>query len=107
MPTLEEWIRCDGLPAEKCEEYQKKARLRDSGKTVYRKTRDDKQKPPVVLDCQHRGAVIRQDVGNLCGIRGSEIDIYSCEVHGECSLSRYCRNQEVPTCVLCEDRKFG
>lgn len=23
MPTLEEWLKCDGLPVEKCEQYRK------------------------------------------------------------------------------------
>jgi len=54
-------------------------------------------------DCVHRGAELRKDVSNLCGRRGEEIAIYSCAKHGECSLTRYCRDQDVRVCLTCQE----
>lgn len=56
------------------------------------------------MPCEHRGPVIRQDESNLCGSKGKEIDIYSCSLHKECSLGRYCKKQTVQTCFACQDR---
>ncbi len=55
-------------------------------------------------NCVHRGEVIRTESADLCGIRGVEIPIFSCSVHGECSARRYCQKQVVQSCVLCEER---
>lgn len=58
---------------------------------------------PVLLPCDHRGEVIRQDVSNLCGTRGREVEIFACGLHGECSAGRYCRHQTVRACATCDD----
>jgi orotate phosphoribosyltransferase len=55
--------------------------------------------------CIHRGEIIRQDESNLCGSRGDQINIFSCALHGECSIARYCQHQKVQACNRCGDRK--
>lgn len=58
------------------------------------------------LSCQHRGKEpVRSDVSNLCGTKGAAVNIFSCALHGECSLSTYCTRQQVKTCIKCNDRK--
>lgn len=61
--------------------------------------------PPGRPTCAHFGTVIRFDVNNLCGAKGQQAAIHKCNVHGECSVSRYCQLQKVKTCVLCDDYK--
>lgn len=56
------------------------------------------------FQCSHRSEdPIRSDVSNLCGTRGDTTAIFACEIHGECSLSRYCTRQTVKTCMGCPD----
>ncbi len=57
------------------------------------------------LECQFRGRKVREDISNTCGSVGEQIAIYSCELHGECSIGRYCALQKVRTCISCDDRK--
>lgn len=59
---------------------------------------------PVTLDCVHRGDVIRQGVGDLCGRKGETFDVFACSIHGECALSRFCKKQREQSCAKCPDR---
>lgn len=56
---------------------------------------------PTSLDCPHRGEIIRQRTGDLCGVVGKTLDIYACRLHGECALHRFCRKQEERCCIQC------
>ena len=53
--------------------------------------------------CNHRGEILRRDVGNLCGSVGDQVTIYQCGLHGECSERRYCERQTAVSCVTCND----
>lgn len=65
------------------------------------------QRSPNVTDeirfaCRHRGRVIRTDKCDLCGSKGQPFDVLSCEIYGECSITR--KHKAVRSCVACEDR---
>jgi len=64
---------------------------------------DRKPKPATV--CQHRGDQIRTMTSDLCGTRGHNLPVYSCELHRECTFGKVCRGQDaaVRICVGCED----
>lgn len=53
--------------------------------------------------CRHRGQVLRQEDGDLCGFRGVKFDVHECKLHGECSLHRYCANRQIKSCSTCGD----
>lgn len=55
--------------------------------------------------CMWRGEVMRLDEANLCGMRGQQTQIFSCELHSECSHGRYCDSQKVRTCLNCSDHE--
>lgn len=78
------------------------AKTRANGTTV--KTEDRKQALLRAFPCSHRSdEPVRADVSNLCGTRGDMIDIFACDLHKECSLSKYCFRQTVRTCMGCSD----
>lgn len=56
------------------------------------------------LPCRHRGAKVRSDACNLCGLKGTSFDVYQCELHGECSLQP--RHTSVKACGKCADRNI-
>jgi hypothetical protein len=58
-------------------------------------------RPQPVLDCPHRGPVIRQQEADLCGLRGQQFDVFHCGLHGECALGRFCQRQTVRSCAAC------
>lgn len=58
---------------------------------------------PAFETCTNRGEKIRDDTSNLCGRVGEQIAIYSCKIHKECSLTKYCQFQTVPVCYACND----
>lgn len=57
--------------------------------------------------CRNRGEVIRRDASNLCGARGEQTDVFSCDIHGECAVRRYCQVQSVRICLHCTDFDEG
>lgn len=63
-----------------------------------------KHAPARTLDCQHRGEQTREATADLCGYRKKQFPVFACAIHGECSLSRFCRKQTVKSCAVCEDR---
>jgi len=58
-------------------------------------------------DCLHRGDVLRSEKADLCGRKGVLFDVYSCSVHGECAMGRFCKKQAVQSCVGCPDAQAG
>jgi orotate phosphoribosyltransferase len=56
--------------------------------------------------CSNRGEKIREDVNNICGSKGEKASVFSCSVHGECSLTKYCTRQKPRVCFGCEDRQI-
>lgn len=58
---------------------------------------------PVVPECVHRGAKIRDDLCNLCGIKGQPFEVLACALHGECSTHR--KHSQVRPCITCPDAK--
>jgi hypothetical protein len=71
----------------------------------YDRLRGKYHRGDVDLTCQHRGEKIREGVGDLCGRRGEPFDVFACELHGECVLTRFCRRQTEVCCLTCEDRE--
>lgn len=57
--------------------------------------------------CRYRSDLVRLDMSNLCGARGSQVEVFGCDVHGECSARRYCRVQSVRICLHCSDFDDG
>jgi hypothetical protein len=57
---------------------------------------------PASAACVHRGAVIETGACDLCGIRGQKFEIFSCAIHGRCSLTR--RHSKIRSCAACADR---
>lgn len=55
-----------------------------------------------VPQCDHRGALLRIDKCNLCGLRGQPFEVYQCSIVGECSLSR--KHSKIVSCLVCIDR---
>jgi hypothetical protein len=53
------------------------------------------------VDCPHRGGKIRQQVADLCGLRGQPFPVYGCQLHGECTDRLICQRQTVRTCFIC------
>lgn len=63
---------------------------------------------PVVelVDCVHRGEKIRSQKADLCGLIGTEFDVFACAIHGECSERRMCKKQTVHPCSTCKEIKL-
>ncbi len=57
--------------------------------------------PVVALECHHRGPQSRLQTADLCGLRGREFPVFSCAVHGECTLNRICAKQTLRSCAAC------
>lgn len=52
--------------------------------------------------CIHRRRVVDRRPSNLCGRRGEQVDIFGCELFGECVLNRYRKGpQSEATCSIC------
>ena len=52
--------------------------------------------------CVHRGDVIEKNaVCELCGARGELYDVFACDIHGQCSLSK--RSTKLKSCGGCSD----
>lgn len=57
------------------------------------------------FDCVYRsGEHIREEKCELCGMLDKSERIYSCEIHGECSLRRYQHVATTISCLTCPDR---
>jgi hypothetical protein len=58
-----------------------------------------------VKSCPHRGDQVRTMTSDLCGTRGHNLPVYSCELHGECTHRQVCKGQDaaVKICVGCSD----
>jgi hypothetical protein len=54
--------------------------------------------------CSHRREQVRVDPRPPCS--GGPQPIYGCDIHGECSIGRYCTRQTVRACTSCADREF-
>lgn len=55
------------------------------------------------LPCTHRqSSVARIGTCDLCSLKGQPFDVYACDLHGECSLSR--KHSKMRSCVNCNDR---
>lgn len=52
--------------------------------------------------CSHRLEQVRTDERPPC--KGGPQSIYGCDLHGECSIGRYCTQQAVRACSGCPDR---
>lgn len=58
--------------------------------------------------CKYRGEVIRQNlICQACGAKGQEYDVYSCELHDECTLGNRGfekgSNKKLQACITCPD----
>ena len=60
---------------------------------------------PISRTCPHRGDQLRTMTSDLCGQRGHNLPVYSCQLHGECTHSKVCRGQDpaVKICIGCPD----
>ena len=60
---------------------------------------------PQRKSCPHRGDQLRTMTSDLCGTRGHNLPVYSCELHGECTHRQVCKGQDeaVKICVGCSD----
>jgi hypothetical protein len=58
---------------------------------------------PVELPCIHRQPLIEIGECDLCSLKGQPFEIFSCSVHGECSLIK--RHSKVKSCLGCDDRQ--
>jgi hypothetical protein len=58
-----------------------------------------------VKSCTHRGDQLRTMTSDLCGTRGHNLPVYSCDLHGECTHRQVCKGQDaaVKICVGCSD----
>jgi hypothetical protein len=54
------------------------------------------------LQCPHRGEQIETRTGELCGTRHRRFPVYSCTLHGKCSLTRICVHQRLRNCCECQ-----
>ena len=54
------------------------------------------------FSCDHRGALLRVGKCDLCGGRGQPIEIFACDVKGECTLTR--RHTKLASCAACPER---
>ena len=72
-------------------------------------SQDDRDSPFVQpeLPCNHRGAIVRTVLCELCGGNKRVIPIYDCSLYGECALSRTKSGNrgEVRQCLVCRDRQ--
>ena len=57
--------------------------------------------PPA--ECIHRGEELETGTCDLCGLKGQSFQIYSCSIHGKCSLTR--KHTKVKSCGACDDFK--
>lgn len=63
--------------------------------------------------CQHRGNVVRRELCQLCGNRDTEVPVYSCVLHGECTIHAHgIRHGDATTslvarCVSCDEISSG
>lgn len=60
------------------------------------------------FDCLHRGPKLRDQDCKLCGGKTKQVPVYSCAIHGECSLDLWesagrMRRAGVAYCKLCSD----
>lgn len=62
----------------------------------------DKSARADAYPCSHRLPQTRTDERPPC--QGGPQPIYGCEIHGECSIGRYCTQQTVKACTRCQDR---
>jgi hypothetical protein len=62
----------------------------------------DKSAAAVAYPCSHRQSQVRTDERPPC--QGGPQPIYGCDLHGECSIGRYCTQQTVRACTRCPDR---
>lgn len=62
----------------------------------------DKSAIADAFPCTHRGPRVRTDEQPPC--KGGPQPIYGCDLHGECSIGRYCTQQTVRACTRCPDR---
>lgn len=61
---------------------------------------------PSLVDCVHRGDQIGDVECRLCGERGKEIEVFSCDKHESCTLKKYKSGKSKhAVCFLCPDRK--
>jgi hypothetical protein len=60
---------------------------------------------PISRTCPHRGGQLRTMTSDLCGTRGHNLPVFSCELHGECTHRQVCKGQDVSVkiCVGCSD----
>ena len=67
--------------------------------------RIEPQTEPVAKTCPHRGEQLRTMTSDLCGTRGHDLPVYSCDLHGECTHRKVCRGQDesVRICIGCND----
>lgn len=57
------------------------------------------------ISCVHRGAVLRSVGCELCGTLGQTMRVHACEIHGECTPSRWTDKRTAPkVCTACRDR---
>ncbi len=64
--------------------------------------REKRNQMAVAFPCVHRGGVARIDDQQPCN--GGPEPIYSCALHEECSIAKYCAGQKVRACTGCRDR---
>lgn len=62
----------------------------------------DKSARADAYPCSHRLPQTRTDERPPC--QGGPQPIYGCDLHGECSIGRYCTQQTVRACTRCSDR---
>lgn len=62
---------------------------------------------PDPFDCIHRGEKLRDEICETCGRRGQTEAIYTCAIHGECSLRRWkvIRRNAPHVCLGCDDQE--
>lgn len=57
--------------------------------------------PENTTPCAYRGKFSRMSRCDLCGMKGQQFEIMSCQLHGECSATR--RHSKVRSCAACSD----
>lgn len=87
-------VNGDADAAEKLIPPRRKAKLKKSSAA---------QTEPA-LSCSHRGAVVRSELCKLCGGIEKNVEIFACDLHGECSLHRFKAGKGPRSCVSCKDR---
>ena len=56
--------------------------------------------------CPHRGAITRRELCHLCGNRDTEVPVYSCVLHGECTVHAHGikgTSGKLAVCIACDD----